>query len=1167
MCYKYLYGFLFFIFHVSLQITSAQQVRINEVVASNDVLLDDERDSPDWFELYNYGTTDISLNGWTITDKFDKPKKWTFPEMSLPAGGYLPIWASGKDRKEMSFHRMLIAQGDSFRYHIPTSSVDTAWTSLAFDDTSWGQGKAGFGFSDGDDSTLVPSGTPAVFLRKKFNISSAEAVQRMVLHVDYDDAFVAYINGVEVARANMSGNPPAYNATALVDHEAQMYQGRAPGRFEIANPAAFLLDGENVLSIQAHNVSPVSSDLTIIPFLSAIYDGSVSEGKPPLALLALQDQWLHTNFKISSGGETLFIFDDTGKLVDSLTSANVPTNISIGIAADDSSRVYFDPPTPGFANTTNAYQGIITSEIIFSQEGGRVDTFSLSLSSSSPMETIRYTLDARLPNEQDSIYKTPIPIHKNTVVRARIFRENYLTSSTQTQTYLVQRTHSLPIISLVTDPYNLFDKDYGIYAYGDNYNRDLPHFGANFWEDWERPVHFSYYEPDGSLGTSFDAGIKIFGAWSRANDQRSFSIFARSQYGTDEMEYPFFKELPYENFQALILRNSGTDWLNSMIRDAVLTGLMRDSDLSVQAHKPAVTYINGEYWGFYNLREKINEHFLASKHGVNPDELDILEQGGDIVQGSNIGYYNLINFVRNNNLSPQQNYEYVTDRIDIDNYIMYNVAQVYFDNTDWPGNNVKFWKAPGGKWKWILYDTDFGFGIWDPGNFRNNTLDFALETNGPGWPNPPWATLLFRKLTQNLSFRNQFINQFADELNSRFVAGRVNQYIDSLRAQIVNEIPAHYARWGGDRSYWFNQVNNMKSFADNRPFFMKRHIQNQFNLPAFHTLTIENEIPELGYVQVNSLTIKDASWHGDYFQNVPITLTVIPTSTWTFSHWEGADVEDSTLLQIKVNMKRALLVKPRFIKQQIEVGNIIINEINYESNEAVYTDDWVELHNISSEDIDLSGWRLTGTNSFSDFVFRNGSLLEGNGYVILTKSATLFKKIHPTVSTLHGNFTFDLSNEGSTIRLIDSNGILQDEVRYLSSEPWPLPANGQGPTLELMDPSLDNSLPENWASIHTIGSPGLTNIGSNNPYFEEIKQYPNPFGDHIHIEFHAVGSTRISAVLYDLSGARVLTLFEGELPTGDHHLELNTAFLSSGIYFLRFRKGEESEQVTKWMKR
>lgn len=1167
MAHKYLFILLVCGLLLSFHHASAQDIRINEVVSSNNVLLDEEGDSPDWFELYNYGNTDISLDGWTVTDKIDKPKKWAFPDISLPAGGYLPIWASGKDRKSSTFSRTLINQGALVRYHIPTGPIDPSWKNLAFNDSSWSQGKTGIGYADGDDSTVVPRGTISVFLRKKFTISDVSAIQEMILHVDYDDSFIAYVNGSRLAGANVNGNPPAYNATAVTDHEARMYLGEKPDRFTLFNPAGFLQNGENVLCIQVHNVSPTSSDLTLIPFLSAIYDRSPDEGIPAPQILDLTEQWMHTNFKISAAGETLFVFDDNGQLVDSMTVAGIPANVSIGIGADDSSRVYFTEPTPGYANTTHGFEGIVHSQIQFSKEGGHTDTFRLELSGASPQEVIRYTLDARIPLPSDSIYSGPISIQQNTVVRASIFRDGYLHSAVQTHTYLVNKHHDLPVITLVTDPYNFFDNDYGIYVYGDNASSELPHFGANFWEDWERPIHFAFYDTTGELGTSFNAGTKIFGAWSRANDQRSLSIFARGEYGTREINYPFFKELPYSNFQALVLRNSGTDWLNSSFRDPLLTGLMRDTDLSVQAYRPAVAYLNGEYWGIYNIREKVNEHYLASKHGVEADELDILEFEGRIIQGENIGYVNLMNFVRNNTLINQANYQFVADRIDIDNYIMYNLAQIYFDNTDWPGNNVKYWKEPGGKWKWILFDTDFGFGIWNTANFRHNTLAFALETNGPGWPNPPWATLLFRRLCQNPTFRNKFINQFADEMNSRFLAHRVVKQIDSLRAAIASEVPAHYAAWGGDTGYWNNRVNGMRSFANNRLPFVKSHIRDQFLLPAYHKLTIKNETPELGYVHVNSLTIKAEEWEGDYFQSVPITLTVVPTSNWQFSHWEGADVTDSTQLTILVDMKRALTVTPRFIEEEIEIGNIIINEINYQSHPEVYSDDWIELYHVGSETVDLSNWQIKGFDNFSDFVFPEGSSMEPGTYLIITRSMNSFRKIHSEVEPLTGNFGFDYSNEGGTIRLVDRNGKLQDEVSYLPNAPWPIHANGQGPTLELINPTLDNSLPENWASIHTIGSPGRSNQGALNPYFPELKQYPNPFSDEIHFEFHQVGQERFTARLYDLSGAQVMTLVDEELGTGDHHIKVNVSFLSGGLYIMRVKKGDAPEEVKKWVKR
>ena len=136
----------------------------------------------------------------------------------------------------------------------------------------------------------------------------------------------------------------------------------------------------------------------------------------------------------------------------------------------------------------------------------------------------------------------------------------------------------------------------------------------------------------------------------------------------------------------------------------------------------------------------------------------------------------------------EANYQYIAEQIDIDNYVTYQVAQIYADNRDWPGNNIKYWNSPTTKWRWILFDTDFVFGTWNGGASSFDTLSYALESNGPGWPNPPWSTLLFRKLVENSQFRNKLINQFADEFNGRFKASNVNSHIDAIASSVTSEM-------------------------------------------------------------------------------------------------------------------------------------------------------------------------------------------------------------------------------------------------------------------------------------------------------------------------------------------------------------------------------------------
>jgi len=263
-----------------------------------------------------------------------------------------------------------------------------------------------------------------------------------------------------------------------------------------------------------------------------------------------------------------------------------------------------------------------------------------------------------------------------------------------------------------------------------------------------------------------------------------------------------------------------------------MTSLMEGSGLDVQAFQPMACYLNGEYWGFYNIREKLNEHYVESKKGVNSDDVTFLEIRGAAKTGNNKEYLDLYDFIEENNLTDEENYTYVSDRIDIENFIMYQVAQIFVCNTDWPGNNIKYWNSPDTKWQWLLFDMDFGFdfSFWNPTEVNHNTLAHALASNGPNWPNPPWSTLILRKLIVNLEFRNAFVNRFADELNSRFLPDNVTAKLDSVVAIVSNEMPKHVDRWGGSMYTWNDEIDKIKTFAQARTENVKNHIRGRLNL-------------------------------------------------------------------------------------------------------------------------------------------------------------------------------------------------------------------------------------------------------------------------------------------------------------------------------------------------
>ena len=226
--------------------------------------------------------------------------------------------------------------------------------------------------------------------------------------------------------------------------------------------------------------------------------------------------------------------------------------------------------------------------------------------------------------------------------------------------------------------------------------------------------------------------------------------------------------------------------MRTNMRDAAITSLMEGSHIDYQSFKTVSSYINKEYWGLYNLREKVSENMLASKHDVNANDITMLEFNAEVVDGDNTEYVELRQFVQQNDLSDDENYNYVINQIDIDNFMEYNIAQIYMDNRDYPGNNIKYWKVPGSKWRWVLYDTDFGFAgqwwsDWDQ-NYAHffDTLDFVLSGNQTTWANPPWATLFMRKLVENIEFRNKFINRYADEMNTRYLATNVTTHFINI---------------------------------------------------------------------------------------------------------------------------------------------------------------------------------------------------------------------------------------------------------------------------------------------------------------------------------------------------------------------------------------------------
>ncbi len=1141
----------------------AQPISINEVAPTNAVFQDEDGATKDWIEFYNNTDAAISLENWSVTDDIAEPQKWIFPDLEIGPKGFTTIFASGKDRTAPLTYRNFIQQGDNAKYIVPNSATSTTWRMRDFDDNGWSDGPTGIGYGDGDDETIVPSGIRSVFLRQQFTVPAPSLIKELLLHIDYDDAFVAYLNGKEIARANIEGAFPPYYVSAETDREAKFYQGEGLQRYKLTDIEELLVIGENVLAIQVHNINTNSSDMSIIPFLTLGGEGLTGGNDLPDAL-NIPASFYHTNFKLSNS-ETVYLFDANKELQDSLAIPFLPSGVTVGRFPDGAANsLIFEETTPNAPNAASYFEGTIGGAVLFSKNSGIYEEgFNVALSTETE-GTIRFTTDGSIPNSTSSIYQNPLVIRVNTTVKAAIFKDNFLPSEITSKTYLIDVNHDLPILSIAFNNVDFFSETTGMYSFGTNYEEDFPHFGANFWKDLEKPVQLTFFEND-VLGFNTGAGAKIFGGWSRGNAQRSLSLFFRSEYGEKELDYPLFEDRAYDKYEALVLRNSGNDWQQTMLRDLTLTGLMKNTNVDIQAGKQIVTYLNGVYWGIYNVREKINEHYLASLHNVPSEDITLLERESSVIFGDNQAYVALLNFINNNSLAVTSNYEKVLEEIDIANFIQYNVAQIYFDNTDWPGNNIKYWRHKNGKWRWILFDTDFGFGIWRTENYSNNTLAFALEPAGPGWPNPPWATFMFRKLMENDAFKKQFVNTFADELNTRFLAPKVKEAIETNEAIISGEMPNHIDRWGNrNLSSWRDKVNNMKIFASQRPVFMRAHIKNELDLP-FHkqvNLTIDN--PDGGSIQLNTIRVTDASWSGFYFPTVPITLTAVAKPGYRFSHWSGEVNSEEISLTIDPNKIINLTANFTENTSTADQSDVLFNEINYNSNAETPIGDWVELYNNGSSQ-DLTDWQFKDDDDAHIFQFPVGTILEAGAYLVLTRDSEKFTARFPNVDNYLGNFDFGLSSKGELLRLFDSAGTLVDSVFYLPDSGWPEAADGAGPSLELIDPNSDNTLPESWTTFTSNGTPGrangiYTSTNTLNPLSEIITINPNPFQEQLTIKIDLPKRSAVQIDLLSLNG-QVLQNLVQQKEVKQQQFELTLPVLTAGNYLIRVNV--DGEQLVK----
>ncbi len=688
----------------------------------------------------------------------------------------------------------------------------------------------------------------------------------------------------------------------------------------------------------------------------------------------------------------------------------------------------------------------------------------VSITATNPDATIYYTLDGSPPSEySNQYYNSPIRIERSSIVRAFSVLGD-IRSNVVSKSYFIEPVGDFPTVSVAVKPSYLFDAEHGLFMMGNNADSTRPHRGANFWSRKELIVHTEIFESDGSRIFSGNSGMRLFGGMSRLFPQKSMALVTRSRYGPTRFRHPIFQDKDLKKYKYLVLRNNGSDWGKGNIRDVYVHELIKGFDLEMQSHRPAKLFLNGKYWGIYNIREKINRYFLAGNTGHHKDSVSIIEHEGRLRRGEKDSYKAMLSYMRNNSLEDRTHFDEVATRMDIRNFTDLQITQIFIDNRD-AGGNIKFWrpKAEDGKWRWIVYDTDWGFGLHNANAYRFNSLEFHLLADGPSWPNPPWSTFILRNLLKNKEYETYFVNRFLDHINTYFVSKRMTEKLEELTAVYKNEMPRHLKRWNiSDRRYK-SQLLRIRNFANKRPAYVRRHLTERFD--GGKDVEIALNQTEGGRVIINNnIELGNDGFKGIYFENFPISIKAIPQFGYKFSHWDGLSANNTS-----ANLKLALEEESYEIKAVFEESitplaeKIMINEISCNNKE---TGDWIELYNSTAESINLKGWYLLDSESEFEFPeFR----IEPSGYVVLCQDSTAFRAKFPNVTNLIGNFSFGLSKKKERLQLFTDERAPIDSV-YYEVEP-----RDSIFTLNLLLPYLDNGDPENWELRNGIGSPKAPN--------------------------------------------------------------------------------------------
>ena len=722
-----------------------QSVKITEIMAANKATLPDREGSfHDWIELYNTLDTTVDLTGWHLSDDPDKPEKWTFPSLSIGPKEYLIVFCSGQDRAEPeNLHTSfsLSAKGETL---VLTTHLDVTADTVTF------------GASEEDSSWSRDLGS---------NVLTAS---RLV-----SPGFENGEKGYEAFCSSQKMPCPLAIWEVMTSNDSYLPQGagKCYDWVEFVNPT------EKPLHLSDFTLTDDSDE----PERFRFPDKELAAGARYVLILSgdtslSTNQYDHASFSLNAMEERLYLYCN-GELIDYVLLQHIPNQYSYGRIATGSGFFYMKP-SPG-AENNEGWRTVSQLPHGSVEPGVWVQETPVALSFTSP-GTVYYTLDGSDPSASSLLYEGPIQVSKTTLVRAVAVEEGKMISRTYTSLFVINEPHSIPVVSLVTDPADLKR------IYRSNYNV----------KDIEVPANLSYTGEDGTF--SLDCGISMHGMTSLlAQPKKSFTVRFRNNYD-GPLKYDVFGDGIINEFYSLVLRADQESTYSSYMRDNLfgyIATYYSDGVMGMN-YKYVALYLNGSYWGIYALREHHSPEYYATHMHVPVDTVHM--------DKNYIGYGHSLREVYlmcyDERLSDED-YAYICSVLDMESFADWLILEAYTGNFDINGNMRYYYSSWDGLWRCGLVDVDLGmfqhYGFKDVlTSHHHGTIPTALIKR------PEFQEIVIRRLQYWLS------GPLSDE---RMVA-----LIDEMAAQIREEIPLEKARWGGTARQWEGMVDWLRGFCTGR---------------------------------------------------------------------------------------------------------------------------------------------------------------------------------------------------------------------------------------------------------------------------------------------------------------------------------------------------------------